>query len=251
VISRLRLFTLALALLPGALTGQSRRASPRTYVIVHGAWGGGWDWRAVDSALTKRGNHVYRVTLTGLGERVHLANPSIGLGTHITDVVNTIRFENLHDVILIGHSYGGMVITGVADQIPDRIHRLVYVDAFLPDSGESTAMLAGTGFNNMVTASARDGMIIPAWVPADAPAPKDVPHPLKSLLDTLMLVNPAGRQLAVNYILTMDEGATTDGFSASADRAIARKFPIDTLITGHTPERTKIPELVRILLRVK
>ena len=108
-----------------------------TYVLVHGAWGGGWDWRAVDSMLTLRGNRVVRVTLTGQGERAHLGSPSIGLGTHIADVVNTILWEDLHDVVLVGHSYGGMIVTGVVDRIPGRIRRVVYLDAFLPDSGES------------------------------------------------------------------------------------------------------------------
>ena len=248
---RLRLLALVIALTPGLLIAQRGRAARRTYVIVHGAWGGAWDWRGVDSALTARGNRVYRVTLTGLGEKVHLANPAIGLATHVSDVANVIRFENLHDVILVGHSYGGMVITGAADQVADRIHRLVYVDAFLPDSGESMAQLAGSGFNTMVTANVKDGMIVPPWVPANAPPPTDVPHPLKTMLDTLVLTNPAGRALPVNYILTMDKGATTDGFSAMADRAIARKFPIDTLITDHTPERSALPALVRLLRRVK
>jgi pimeloyl-ACP methyl ester carboxylesterase len=154
-------------------------------------------------------------------------------------------------VILIGHSYGGMVITGAADQVADRIHRLVYVDAFLPDSGESMQMMVGQGFADMVKANLHDGLIVPPWVKPDAPAPKDVPHPVKTTTDTLVLTNPAGRAVPVHYILTMDPGATSDGFSPSADRAIARKFPIDTLITDHTPERSKIPALVRLLLRVK
>ena len=251
MIRTLRSLVVAGALLPALLVAQRARAPHRTYVIVHGAWGGAWDWRGVDSALTVHGNKVYRVTLTGLGERVHLASPSISLTTHIADVANFLRFENLHDVILVGHSYGGMVITGAADQVADRIHRLVYVDAFLPDSGESLAMLAVAGFNTMVVANVKDGMVVPPWVAADAPLPHDVPHPLKTLLDTLVLVNPAGRALPVNYILTMDKGATTDAFSPSADRAIARKFPIDTLITDHTPERSALPALVKLLLRVK
>ncbi len=248
----LKHLALALLLLPGTVVAQRRAAAAaKTYVIVHGAWGGGWDWRAVDSALTRRGHRVHRVTLTGLGERVHLASADIGLQTHILDVVNTIRFENLRNVILVGHSYGGMVVTGAADQIADRIRNVVYVDAFLPDSGESAAMLAGDGFNQMVAASAKDGMIVPAWVkPTDA-LPTDVPHPLRTLTDTLRLTNPAARALPAHYILTIDKGATTDSFSPSADRAAARKWPVDTLITDHTPERSAIPALVRILHGVR
>lgn len=232
----------------GPLGGQARRAVPREFVIVHGAWGGGWDWKAVDSALTARGHHVHRVTLTGLGERMHLASPAVGLQTHISDVVNTIRFENLRNVVLVGHSYGGMVITGAADQIADRVSRVVYVDAFLPESGESLAMLAGDGFNTMVAESAQGGMIIPRWVPAAAPAPRDVPHPLKTLTDTLVLTNAAARALTGHYILTMDKGATEDSFSPSAKRAERRGWRVDTLIADHTPERSAIPGLVRLLL---
>ena len=247
-----RLAALALLIAPVTLTAQARRAAtPKEYVIVHGAWGGGWDWKAVDSALTARGHHVHRVTLTGLGERVHLASTSVGLQTHIMDVVNTIRFENLRDVILIGHSYGGMVITGTADAIPDRVRRVVYVDAFLPDSGESLAMLAQAEFNQMVASSVKDGLIVPSWVKPDAEAPKDVPHPLKTLSDTLILVNPAARRIPGSYILTIDKGATSDSFSPMAARAATRAFTVDTLITDHTPERSAIPALVRLLLSAR
>jgi pimeloyl-ACP methyl ester carboxylesterase len=114
----LRLLAAVVVMPVTALHAQRPPAHPRTYVIVHAAWGGGWDWRAVDSMLTRRGNRVVRVTLTWLGERSHLASPEIGLSTHIDDVVNTILWESLHDVILVGHSYGGMVITGTADRNP-------------------------------------------------------------------------------------------------------------------------------------
>src|SRR5208282_2345856 len=107
-----------------------------TYVIVHGAWGGGWDWKHVDDLLTADGHEVYRPTLTGQGEHSNLSSTNIDLDTHIQDIVNVILWENLHDVVLVGHSYGGMVITGVADRVPDRIQRLVYVDALLPENGE-------------------------------------------------------------------------------------------------------------------
>jgi pimeloyl-ACP methyl ester carboxylesterase len=97
----------------------------RTFVIVQGAWNGGWAYRGIESLLRRAGQEVYRPTLTGLGERVHLASASINLSTHVTDVVNTILFADLHDVVLVGHSYGGMVITGVANRIPERISRLL------------------------------------------------------------------------------------------------------------------------------
>jgi pimeloyl-ACP methyl ester carboxylesterase len=104
------------------------------YVLVGGAWLGGWCWQPVARRLRDHGHDAYPVTLTGLGERVHLARPEIDLDTHITDIVNLVEFEDLHDVILLGHSYAGIVITGVADRIPDRISQLVYLDtAPLPD----------------------------------------------------------------------------------------------------------------------
>ena len=100
-----------------------------TYILVPGAWLGGWAWRDVTARLRARGHDVYPITLTGLGERVHLARPEVDLETHITDVVNTMQWNDLNDVILAGHSYAGTVITGVADRIPDRIAQLVYVDS--------------------------------------------------------------------------------------------------------------------------
>lgn len=239
---------LALLLTPSLLHAQPRRPEPRTFVIVHGAWGGGWDWQRVDSALTARGNRVYRVTLTGLGERAHLASPTIGLQTHIMDVVNTIRFESLRTVTLVGHSYGGMVVTGAADQIADRVARVVYVDAIVPDSGETMAALAGPDFAATIAPMLRDGMIVPSWVRDSQPAPKDTPHPLRTMTDTLRLTNPTARRIPAHYILTMERGATTDGFSSSAARATARGWPVDTLIADHTPERSAVPGLVRLLL---
>jgi pimeloyl-ACP methyl ester carboxylesterase len=100
-----------------------------TYVLVPGAWLGGWAWRDVAARLRAKGHDVFPITLTGLGERAHLARPEIDLETHIADVVNTIQWNDLDDVILAGHSYAGTVITGVADRIPDRVDQLVYVDS--------------------------------------------------------------------------------------------------------------------------
>ena len=100
-----------------------------TYVLVPGAWLGGWAWRDVAARLRARGHDVYPITLTGLGERIHLARPEIDLETHIADVVNTITWNDLDDIILAGHSYAGTVVTGVADRIRERLSQLVYVDS--------------------------------------------------------------------------------------------------------------------------
>src|SRR5437867_13135502 len=110
-----------------------------TYVLVHGGGHGGWCYRKVARILGAKGHEVHCPTLTGLGERKHLLRPDIDLDTHITDVVNVLEYEDLADVILAGHSYGGMVITGVADRAGSRIARLVYLDAAHPRNGESLA----------------------------------------------------------------------------------------------------------------
>jgi len=104
------------------------------YVLVGGGWLGGWCWQGIARRLREEGHDAYPVTLTGLGERVHLASPQVDLETHIIDVVNLIEFEDLQDVVLLGHSYAGVVVTGVADRVPDRISQLVYLDTGpLPD----------------------------------------------------------------------------------------------------------------------
>lgn len=107
------------------------------FVLVHGAWHGGWCWKKVKALLNKRGYDVYTPTLTGLGERSHLLKADINLDTHIQDVVNVIEYEDLNNVVLVGHSYAGMVVTGVADRIPSRISHLLYLDAFMPDNGKA------------------------------------------------------------------------------------------------------------------
>jgi pimeloyl-ACP methyl ester carboxylesterase len=105
-----------------------------TYVLVPGFWLGAWAWRPVTEALRGRGHEVYPMSLTGLGEREHLATGGVDLETHITDVTNLLRYEDLRDVILVGHSYAGLVVTAVADRMPDRVSRLTYVDTGpLPD----------------------------------------------------------------------------------------------------------------------
>ena len=117
-----------------------------TYVLIHGSWDGGWAWKGVASVLQEAGHEIYRPTLTGSGERVHLASPEVDLNTHIADIVNVLRYENLEDVILVGSSSGGMVITGVAEQVPERIKHLIYLDAFAPQDGQSIADQTGPEF---------------------------------------------------------------------------------------------------------
>ena len=113
-----------------------------TYMLVHGGGHGGWCYQKLAGLLRRAGHEVYTPTLTGLGERAHLLHPGIDLETHIADVVAVLTYEDLHDVILVGHSYGGMVITGVADRAADRLRELVYLDAAHPRDGESLAVVA-------------------------------------------------------------------------------------------------------------
>jgi pimeloyl-ACP methyl ester carboxylesterase len=108
-----------------------------TFVLVHGAWHGGWCYKRVARLLRQAGHEVYTPTLTGLGERAHLMSRTIDLGTHVQDIVSVVRYEELSDVVLCGHSYGGMVIAGVAEQIAPKIRSLVYLDAFVPENGKS------------------------------------------------------------------------------------------------------------------
>lgn len=233
--------------------GGCRRQTPPSkpvVVIVHGAWGGGWAFREVENLLRTKGYRVYRPTLTGQGERVHLANDQIGLETHIQDIVNVILFEDLHDIVLIGHSYGGMVITGVADRIPERIARLIYLDAVLPEDGES--LLDHPAFQankSQLLAGARDGFVVPVWVPEDRQPPKDVPHPLKTLTDKITLNNPQRLQIPADYILTVDPGTAEqqDLFYPFARRAAEYQWPLHTLQADHNPQWSKPKELVVLL----
>src|SRR3954453_8572143 len=108
------------------------------FVLVHGAWGGGWVWKKVIQLLRAAGHDVHATTATGLGDRVHLAGPAVDLDTHITDVANVLAFEDLTDLTLVGWSYGGMIITGVAERVPERLAQLVYLDGNVPADGESS-----------------------------------------------------------------------------------------------------------------
>src|SRR2546421_9380647 len=120
-------------------TPDRKEASMATFVLVHGAWHGGWCWQKVIPFLEEASHEVYAPTLTGLAERASELSPDVGLDTHIQDIVGELQEKHLHGVILVGHSYGGMVITGVVDQVPERIAHLVYLDTFVPRDGESMA----------------------------------------------------------------------------------------------------------------
>jgi pimeloyl-ACP methyl ester carboxylesterase len=240
------LLLLGLALL--APTVRAAPGSPSTYVIVHGAWGGGWAFQEVDRLLTADGHKVYRPTLTGQGERVHLSSPDVGLSTHIEDIVNLILWENLHEVVLVGHSYGGMVITGVADRVPDRIKRLIYLDAFLPENGESVNTAGGLSMGlgrNVV-----EGFIPPTWVHAGAPIPHDVPMPARTFSEPILLTHQeAARRIPTRYFMFLPKGhALSEGaFYRFYQRAQARGWPVATLESDHNAQWSHPREEVALL----
>jgi pimeloyl-ACP methyl ester carboxylesterase len=130
--------TAGTAVIVGSGSGPAQAQTPaRIFVLVHGAWHGGWCWRRVSDLLEKRGHKVFTPTMTGLGERSHLMDPRINLTTHITDIVNVIKWEELNEFVLVGHSYGGAVVSGVAEQVREAISSIVYLDAFMPENGDS------------------------------------------------------------------------------------------------------------------
>jgi pimeloyl-ACP methyl ester carboxylesterase len=134
-----------------------------TFVLVHGAWSGGWCYAKVAALLRARGHMVFTPTLTGQGERAHLLNGAINLSTHIADVLGVLHHERLSDVVLAGHSYGGMVITGVADRVADKITALAYLDAFIPQDGQSLfdINIAANTQRFLDAAGANGGLAVP------------------------------------------------------------------------------------------
>jgi pimeloyl-ACP methyl ester carboxylesterase len=132
------------------------------FLVCHGAWSAGWAWRKMHPLMRAAGHRLLTPTYTGLGERAHLASPSIDLETHIADILNVIKYEDLHDIVLVGHSYGGMVATGVADRARDRIAQLIYLDAFVPEDGQSLFDLNELAQRHMrELAKAGDGWRVP------------------------------------------------------------------------------------------
>ena len=247
--------TLILAWVPPVVAQQPEAP---TIVIVHGAWGGSWGWREMESLLEGMGHKVYRPSLTGLGERFHLASPEIDLGVHIDDVVNVIEFEELEDIILLGHSYGGMVVTGVAERLPERIRHLVYLDAFVPFDGESLATSQGKTMTEFMTDWAtQGGLNNPGFVtrpnvpPPDSPAPRIVPQPIGTFTEPINLFGDPGNGLPVSYIHTREAPGAEDGFDRYADRARELGWTMYEMIADHLPQRSKPKELAELLTEIR
>ena len=201
-------------LLVSLFTFAQKSSKSRVFLFVQGAWGGGWEYKKIDSLLRAKGDIPYHLTLTGLGERVHLANTEINLTTHINDIVNVFKFEDLHDVILVGHSYGGMVISGVAEQIPKRIKQLVYFDAFVPKNGESLFTAMRPDGDTMTKPFTKDGFVAYFFGPTKPVPPTDVPQPLKTFTETLHVTNPAVKKIPTSFIvMTKDHNLEKAGLT--------------------------------------
>jgi pimeloyl-ACP methyl ester carboxylesterase len=147
-------------------TNAQAQTSGKTFVLVHGAWHGGWCWRRVADLLEKKGHKVFTPTMTGLGERSHLLDAKVNLATHVTDIVNVIKWENLNDVVLVGHSYGGAVISGVAEQAREAIGSIVFLDAVVPESGDSLFTKASQTTRDAITAVQQKGETSMKPIPA-------------------------------------------------------------------------------------
>jgi pimeloyl-ACP methyl ester carboxylesterase len=225
--------------------------SMATFVLVHGVSAGGWVWGDVPWILRQLGHRVHVCTLTGLGERSHLLGPDIDLDTHILDVANSIEFELLEEVILVGHSYGGAVITGVAERIPERILRLVYVDAVALEDGEKVmdlwppAIVAAT---MEVIQTRGEGWYLPDEDPSD---PRFVSHPARTLFQSIRVENENAAGLPHAYIFCTEKGEMGPagwGIISSAERARSEGWEYHELPTGHHPMWTMPQELARLLV---
>ncbi len=232
-----------------------------TYVLVHGGGHGGWCYQSLARIMRSQGQEVYTPTLTGLGEREHLLSPDIDLEMHITDIVKVLEFEGLHDVILVGHSYGGMVITGVADRATDRIGHIVYLDAANPQNGQSLVDVAPFVTAARAGGRAVDGIELVLYPGTDPLGfygvtdpeqiawmkPKLTPHPWKCFEQKLVLRNEAAmRAIPQSHIVCT---ATLPGRDVDTLTSLAqgRFWDIDT---GHDLMITEPEAVAKLLLRV-
>jgi len=227
------------------------------FVLVHGAWLGATYWREVAARLRAAGCDVYTPTLTGLGERTHLLSRSVDLELHIQDIVNVFLYEDMRDVVLVGHSYGGMVISGVAERCAGRLRHLVYLDAFVPADGDAMidlgtpermawvreqAAVAGDGW--LVPCPALDSFGLPAvhgaWLSSLAG-----PQPLKTFEQTLHLSAPAARAIPRTFIRC----TAYPGFQSQAERVrSAPGWRYAEIPTSHMAPLTEPEMLTRLLL---
>jgi pimeloyl-ACP methyl ester carboxylesterase len=203
--------------------------TPKTFVLVHGAWHGAWCWQRVSDLLTARGHTVLTPTLTGVGERAHLLDGTITLATHVSDVVDVIRQGNLSGVVLCGHSYGGFVISGVVEQVGERVDALVFLDAFVPANGQALIDITVKATHDAIVAAAQRGEIaVPprpaaffkvneqdcAWVDAMC-----TPHPIATMTEKIALTGAVERIAKKAYVRAANY--PNPGFDAALSAARA------------------------------
>ena len=228
-----------------------------TFLIAHGAWSAGWSWKKMRPLLSAMGHALMTPTYTGVGERVHIADSRVDLETHISDILNVLFFEDLRNIVLIGHSYGGMVATAVADRQPERIALLIYIDAFVPRNGQSLLDLhseeARRAVHDAAISHGQGWQVPPNPLPVDTSpedaawiTPRRVMQPLGTMTQPLRL-NNAARQIPTAYIYCKRTGPT-DVFQPFAQRARResgwRCYDIDA---SHSPHVTA-PEILAKLL---
>lgn len=231
-----------------------------TFLVAHGAWSAGWAWKKMHPVMADAGHRLVTPTYTGLGERAHLANPAIDLVTHIDDILAVIEFEELGDLVLIGHSYGGMVATGVADRARDRIRQLVFLDAFAPQDGQSVFELMPAERRDLMRERARtegDGWRLPPNpMPADTPEsdkawaePRRVPQPIKTF-ETQLRLRHGALTLPRHYIYCQ-RCAPGDGFRPFYERAKAELgWLAHEMDASHNPHITAPQALAELLVKI-
>ena len=230
------------------------------FVLVHGAWVSSLYWRHTAQALRKAGHEVYAPTLTGLGSRKHLLSPQITLDTHIRDVLGVIDEQDLSDIVLVGHSYGGMVVTGVADAIPQKIASLVYLDAFIPQNGQALVNIVPAGPGTVQAPAPVPGVewLIPPPPPEafgppsaavrDFAARKMSPHPLACFTQPLALTGGVERIRRKTYIYCNDPQPTT--LTPFYEKVRGRPdWTVHTLPCTHNAQLDMPRELAALLLQ--
>jgi pimeloyl-ACP methyl ester carboxylesterase len=230
-----------------------------TFVLVHGAWHGSWCWKRVRQALQMKGHDVFTPTLTGVGERSHLMSRGVNLETHILDIENLIRWEELSDVVLCGHSYGGSVIGGVADRLAERIRALVYLDAFVLADGENVAQhVPGAQFQQMMEGvrAVGDGWKVPP-IPAEVfnvnALDRDwvnrqcTMQPLATFEECVRLSGNASTIANVTYVLATGFVEATP-FPPFYDKAKTRGWKTITVACGHDVMLDLPDDLTKILV---
>ena len=222
------------------------------YVLVHGATAGGWQMRRVASLLEAAGHDAFTPTLTGLGERSHLLGPDVDLDTHVLDVVGVLQYEDLRDVILVGKSYSGLVVTGVAEHEPGRIRHLVYLDALVPSDGQSMLDIQGPEVASrirQIVDERGDGWRLPVDKSADS---RLTDHPFKTFTQPAEVRSPRAAAIPRTYIRCTGGPETWHArlTAEAAARARADDWRCWELPTGHHPERDAPEAVAELLLRL-